>query len=389
VISGYDNPAGLAIDAQGGALYWSDSQTNTIYQSDLDGSNTQALITSSTDAPDEIQLDLQNNMIYWANGGTVGGSDGSIARANLDGSSPAEIVTGLENPIGLALDVSGGQVYWAERGTRTISRAELDGSNTELLVDDATEPFDVAPLGLTIDLDNSKLYWTSAASNGTSVPGQISRSNLDGSSVEEVVTSGLDFPIGIALNTSAPLPVELVSFEGQIDRSDVILQWATASEQENAGFTVQHFREGAFADIGWVDGAGTTAARQQYTHRVEGLAAGTHRFRLKQVDLDGTTAYSAEVEIRLDAPRHLVLHGPYPNPASGPVMVDYNLPRAGAVELSVHDVLGREVQTIVAQDMPPGSHTARIATSSLSSGLYFVKLTTRGETQITKLSVAR
>jgi hypothetical protein len=328
-------------------------------------------------------------MIYWANGGTVGGSDGSIARANLDGSSPTAIVSSLENPIGLALDVSGGRVYWAERGARTISRADLDGSNAALLVDDATAPIDVAPLGLTIDLDNSKIYWTSAAQNGSAVPGQISRADLDGSNAESVVTSGLDFPIGIALNTSAPLPVELVSFEGQIDRSDVILQWTTASEQHNAGFSVQHYREGAFADVGWVDGAGTTAAQQRYTHRVDGLSAGTHRFRLKQVDLDGTTAYSAEIEIELDAPRHLTLHGPYPNPAHGPVTVDYTLPQAGAVELSVHDVLGRRVQTVVAQAMSPGTHTARIATGTLPSGVYFVRLTIRGETQTSKLSIAR
>lgn len=392
VISGYDNPAGLAIDTENSALYWSDSQTNTIYQSGLDGSNPQVLFSTSTDVPNEIQLDLQNDMIYWVNGGTVSGSDGSIVRANLDGSGvPVEIVSDLENPIGLALDVNGNQVYWAERGGRTISRAELDGSNIEGLIDDATAPIDVAPLGLTIDLDNSKLYWTSAATNGgNSVPGQISRADLDGSNTESVVTSGLDRPIGIALNTSSSaLPVELTSFEGRIDKSGVILQWRTASEQQNAGFSVQHYREGAFTDIGWVEGAGTTVVPQRYTHRINGLQAGMHRFRLKQVDLDGTTALSAEVEVTVDSPQKVTLSAPYPNPTQGMTRVDYDVPRDGLVEISVHDVLGRRVQTVVARVQPAGQFTATIETAQLPSGVYFVRLAAGGTVQHAKVSVTR
>jgi len=392
VISGYDNPAGLTIDTENSALYWSDSQTNTIYQSGLDGSNPQVLFSTSTDVPNEIQLDLQNDMIYWVNGGTVSGSDGSIVRANLDGSGvPAEIVSNLANPIGLALDVNGNQVYWAERGRRTISRAELDGSNIEGLIDDATAPIDVAPLGLTIDLDNSKLYWTSAATNGgNSVPGQISRADLDGSNTESVVTSGLDRPIGIALNTSSSaLPVELTSFEGRIDKSGVILQWRTASEQQNAGFSVQHYREGAFTDIGWVEGAGTTVVPQRYTHRINGLQAGMHRFRLKQVDLDGTTALSAEVEVTVHSPQQVTLSAPYPNPTQGMTRVDYDVPRDGLVEISVHDVLGRRVQTVVARVQPAGQHTATIETAQLPSGVYFVRLAAGGTVRHAKVSVTR
>lgn len=392
VISGYDNPAGLAIDPAGNALYWTDSNTDTIYRSDLDGSNTEVLVSASpaVDAPVEIQLDLQNGTLYWANGGDPDHSNGSIAAANLDGSAPAVVVDNLANPIGLALDVDGDRIYWAERGARTISRAALDGSSVELLVSDATAPIDVAPLGLTIDVSAQKLYWTTGARNGgSSIPGQIARADLSGDNVESVVTTGLDFPIGIALNPGAPLPVELTAFEGRVDRSTVLLQWATASEQQNAGFNVQHYRDGGFVTVGWVEGAGTTAAPQRYTHRIEGLAAGAHRFRLEQVDLDGTTAYSPEVEVVVEAPPRLTLHAPYPNPARGPLSVAFELPRAAEVQLGVYDVLGRRVQYQTMPSAPAGTHTLTIDTEGLPSGLYLVRLSALGQSQTTKVSVMR
>ena len=79
----------------------------------------------------------------------------------------------------------------------------------------------------------------------------------------------------------AVLPVELVSFEAVQDDDAVVLQWATASETNNAGFDVEQQAEGGVWDrVGFVEGAGTTAAPQRYTLRVDGLAPGTYRFRV-------------------------------------------------------------------------------------------------------------
>ena len=382
VIDGLGNPVGLALDPADGKLYWTDSQADAIYRSNLDGSGQETLVEPSADvhAPVDIALDVQNGMMYWANGGDQGSSNGSLARANTDGSSVEQILTGRDNPTGIALDVDGGHVYWAERGTEEILRAQLDGSNEEMLVDNA------APLGLALDLEADKLYWTRFVSQ--SDPGEILRADLAGTN-QETLRSDLNRPLGIALNTNPPLPVELVAFEGRVDQSDVVLTWTTASEQQNAGFSVQHFRDGSFVDVGWIEGAGTSASEQRYTHRVKGLAAGMHRFRLEQVDRDGTTTYSPEVEIRVDALRRLTLRAPYPNPASGPVTVDYELSRPGRVELSVHDVLGRRVQTVVARGVAPGLHTARIATDELPSGLYIIRLSSRDAVRITKMSIVR
>ena len=382
VLTGLGNPAGLAIDPGNGKLYWTDSQADAIHRSDLDGSNSETLISASSDvdAPVDIQLDLLNDMMYWANGGDEGSSNGSIGRANLDGTSAELITTSRDNPIGLALDVDGGQVYWAERGAGELLRADLDGANEETIVSST------APLGLSLDLVQDKVYWTVYVDQNT--PGEIRRADLAGTN-PETLRDDLDRPLGIAVNTDPPLPVELVAFEGRSDRSDVVLTWTTASEQQNAGFAVQHIQDGTFADVGWVEGAGTTRGERQYQHRVEGLRPGTHRFRLKQVDVDGTTAHSPEIEVQVLPPHQVTLSAPYPNPTRHTTRVDYQVLRAGPVELSVHDVLGRRVQTVVAHTQPAGLHTATIETAGLPSGLYVIRLSAGGAVRHAKVSVTR
>jgi len=382
VLTGLDNPAGLAVDTENGKLYWTDSQANTISRSDLDGSNAETLISASSDvdAPVAIQVDRQNDMIYWANGGDEGSSNGSLGRANLDGTGAELILTARANPIGVALDVNGGKVYWAERGAGEVLRADLDGSNEETIVSGTF------PLGLSLDLVQDKVYWT-VYQNGTT-PGEIRRADLAGTN-PETLRDDLDRPLGIAVNTDPPLPVELVTFTGRSDRSDVLLTWTTASEQQNAGFSVQHLRNGAYADVGWVRGAGTTSSEQTYTHRVEALPSGAHRFRLKQVDLDGTTAYSPEIEVTVGPPQQITLSAPYPNPTRSMTRVDYDVPRDGLVEISVHDVLGRRVQTVVARSQPAGQHTTTIKTEGLPSGLYIVRLAAGGTVRHAKVSITR
>ncbi len=64
---------------------------------------------------------------------------------------------------------------------------------------------------------------------------------------------------------------------------------------------MQRFDEG-WRTLAFVEGQGTTTEAHAYTHRVEGLAPGTHRFLLRQVDFDGRFAYGPEVAVTVDVP---------------------------------------------------------------------------------------
>ena len=50
------------------------------------------------------------------------------------------MVTGVQHPRGMALDAVGGKLYWTELGTKKIQRANLDGTSVEDLVTGLNTP---------------------------------------------------------------------------------------------------------------------------------------------------------------------------------------------------------------------------------------------------------
>lgn len=65
----------------------------------------------------------------------------------------------------------------------------------------------------------------------------------------------------------------------------------------------------------------------------------------------------------------------YPNPFNPVTSISYTIPVSGFVSLKVFNVLGREVGTVVSGMKSAGTHTVSFNASSLSSGVYFYKLT--------------
>jgi endonuclease/exonuclease/phosphatase family metal-dependent hydrolase len=90
-----------------------------------------------------------------------------------------------------------------------------------------------------------------------------------------------------------------------------------------------------------------------------------------------------------ESARGLMLTAPYPNPASLTASLSYRLESAGTVEVAVYDALGREVAAPVRHHRAPGIYDAQIDASSLTPGLYFVRLTAEGRTLTRALTVAR
>jgi DNA-binding beta-propeller fold protein YncE len=86
------------------------------------------------------------------------------------------------------------RIYWCQAGNHLIRRAELDGSNPVTVKDTG---IDTEPTVLAIDSANKMIYY--ALQLGT--PKTISRIDFDGTNKVDLITSGLDTPMGIALDT--------------------------------------------------------------------------------------------------------------------------------------------------------------------------------------------
>jgi hypothetical protein len=73
-------------------------------------------------------------------------------------------------------------------------------------------------------------------------------------------------------------------------------------------------------------------------------------------------------------PSRFQLHQNYPNPFNPFTTIQFDLPFAQEVTLKIFNILGQEVQTLVKEHLPTGSHRCRWEAKGLASGVYFYKL---------------
>ncbi len=182
---------GVAVDLVNGYVYWTDTGTEDIRRSNLDGSNVITLI--DTDAtggnnPHRVELDLVNNKIYW-----LETASHRLRRANLDGSNIETVldnnVIGF-NSVSIAVDAVNSQVYVGIQNA--ILKTNLDGSGSSTIINSThvSHPYDIE-----IDATNRKMYWIDDNQK------VIKRANLDGSSIETIWNCGSDCAgVGLALD---------------------------------------------------------------------------------------------------------------------------------------------------------------------------------------------
>lgn len=173
------------------------------------------------------------------------------------------------------------------------------------------------------------------------------------------------------------LPVELTQFRALTDGSEVLLDWATASETQNAGFAIETqptTSRDDWREVAFVTGAGTTTEPQTYRYRVTDLRAGTHLLRLKQVDTDGTIFYSDAVEVDLNGFAAATLASAYPNPFAHQTAFTLTVAQPQQVRIAVWDALGRQVETL--HDGPlssDGPHRFQWEGQGRAAGIYFIR----------------
>jgi DNA-binding beta-propeller fold protein YncE len=235
-------PSGIALDVAGGKMYWTDMYVGWIQRANLDGSNIEDLVTTALTAPAGIALDVAGGKMYWTDERAA-----KIQRANLNGDNVEDLVTDvLSYPVGIALDVAAGKMYWTDAGMQgqpdgRIQRADLNGDNVEDLVCAACPPEHTAltmPIGIALDVAAGKMYWTDTG-NTDAADGKIQRANLDGSTIEDLVTTGLTMPFGIALELVQEPPEPVGGIAVPVNMLGLLAPWmGLAALISLAAFTV-------------------------------------------------------------------------------------------------------------------------------------------------------
>ncbi|MFM7023878.1 MAG: T9SS type A sorting domain-containing protein [Flavobacteriales bacterium] len=100
-------------------------------------------------------------------------------------------------------------------------------------------------------------------------------------------------------NYTSILPVEWLSFSGKKEKEGNLISWTTATELNNDHFELERSYDGQnFESIYSVEGKGTTYKISNYAYYDKSAEKGVVYYRLKQVDNDGTTAYSKLISLQ-------------------------------------------------------------------------------------------
>ena len=84
-------------------------------------------------------------------------------------------------------------------------------------------------------------------------------------------------------------------------------------------------------------------------------------------------------------PKEYSLFQNYPNPFNPSTVIRFAIPQSGLVKLKVFDILGREVKTLVNDELTSGVHEIEFNASNLSSGIYFYRIESGSFVQTKKM----
>jgi hypothetical protein len=196
-------------------LFFLSASSGQVFSANPDGSDMKTIVSEGRRLPDGLVVDVAAGHLYWTNMGNPTANDGSIERANLDGSDVTHIIPpgATFTPKQLQLDEKNRKLYWCDREGIRVMRANLDGSNIETLVDtsegDARPGRDIKKwcVGIVLDVEAGKFYWTQKGPDNAG-EGRIFRANLEIPKVQtpanrkdiELLYAGLPEPIDLELD---------------------------------------------------------------------------------------------------------------------------------------------------------------------------------------------
>jgi len=180
---------------------------------------------------------------------------------------------------------------------------------------------------------------------------------------------------------SSLMPVTILFFKvDDVNQEAVVLNWATASEENFDYFVIESSNDGIeFNEIGRVSGNGTTNKRHDYTFQAGSPAIGKTYFRLKSVDFDGYTETFNVVSATFSAEKTVKI---FPNPVVDSNMnIDFNFIPGEQVIVSITNLNGMEVYS---QNV---SEQQNLLPLSIEAGTYLVKIKSTEVSSVSRIVI--
>ncbi|MEX0845489.1 MAG: T9SS type A sorting domain-containing protein, partial [Balneolaceae bacterium] len=231
------------------------------------------------------------------------------------------------------------KMYWVITGA--VMRANLDGTEVEVVTEITSY---VQPQGIEVNTESGHVYWTDSSSE------EIMRAPIDGSNVESII------------NADSPSALSLDADNGK-------LYWVEDYTFSGGGGAIYRAN---------TDGSEIEIVRELSWTRSALFVSGWDM------------ATSSEEESFSDLPKEVILESNYPNPFNPQTIIQYQLPEAMAVKLTVYNFLGQNVHSLLNGEMQTsGAHRVVFDAENLPSGTYFYRLETEAGSVTGKMTLIK
>jgi streptogramin lyase len=272
LISGLNNPKGVAVDGSGN-LYVADSGNNAIES--FNASRQMTTLVTGVLNPSGVAVDLQGN-VYFSDTGKnavrewVAASRQVVTLASLN----------LNGPTGVAVDAQG-NVYFADTGNGNIDEWSVAGKATTILVTGLNNPWGVAADG------QGNVYFADAGNDAVKEWNPVTRQTV-------VLASGFNDPSGVAVDGRANLYIADSHNNAirMITQAYLVLGATSLNEPATSGsdsVTAQMFPTGspltAASDQPWLTVTGTTGGAVSFAFQASNVAVA----RVAHINIMGQT----------------------------------------------------------------------------------------------------
>ncbi|MFZ1808688.1 MAG: Ig-like domain-containing protein [Cyclobacteriaceae bacterium] len=200
IVTGLNAPVDVALDFSSSLppkLYWTEPNVNEVHRINTNGSDYERYHFNSFSTPNGIAIDQNTRIAYWTDETQANIIKGTINETTFSALDTLVDYPNAANGIGgIALDPSNHMMYFAYTAGNRIQRTDFNlptpfGPIPPASIQDLATINN--PFGVAVDLVRRKLYYTSNSLGPTNT-GTLSRSNLDGTSPEVLITQSIPSP---------------------------------------------------------------------------------------------------------------------------------------------------------------------------------------------------
>ena len=371
--------ASVASYAQPSQIFWADQSYKKIQSAYLDGSHVTDIITN-VEIVEGIAIDTTVNpmKIYYCESGKD-----RIMRMNFDGSDTAEVVTGITGLEDLDIDPYSRKIFWLKNtyNDDRVMSADMDSlnSNVKDIYTSGYAMYDYR--GIALDMINRMVYWSQSVYSNYD---RISRISYDGGGKETVVSINYIRDIDMIGNMIYWIRSNgemLIRSDMEVSYLDTILTnvrsffFTMDTSLGMAFWTGKAYSAQANCIMrGKLDNSDTREIVTDLGNNLSGIA------------LYYNPDFNTAVETKPEVVHDFKLYQNYPNPFNPKTAISYELKASSYVDLSIYNIIGQKVATLVSEEKLAGQYQVEWDASLFASGVYLYRLSAdQGFVQTKKL----